>query len=462
VPNIKPDNPLVSAAAPCARDGQATGPRQLAHSPVPALPSSESALATGGRFASLQSAVAPPPPAAGTLKGVRLAGDKVPGTAVVKTGLDVLRDKNFALLSGRAVAVITNQTGCDARDQSIVSLLQQAQEDRLVRRLVCLFGPEHGLDGTLDGPVSSSVDGKSGLKVYSLFGDHYWPTRDMLKGVDTLVFDIQDPGTRFASFVSTLYYAMREAKTNDLRLVVLDRPNPINAAKVAGPVLKDNVGTFPGVFELPVQHGMTVAELAGLFNDYIHLKPERLVVVPMEGYARELWFDQTGIRWIDPLPGIRSITAEMLYPGVGMLEAANLSVGRGTSTPFECVGAPWIADASQLAVQLSARQIPGVVLVPAEFVPTAGTFTGQKCRGVRLLVVARDQLDAPMLGIELACWLQRINPIELRLARTGLRLGSEVLIDRMVAGEEPGAIRQDWQRDLNAFRQARRSHLLYA
>ena len=312
----------------------------------------------------------------------------------VKPGIDVLASQSFAPLAGKNIGVITNHTGRNAAGRSIIEILGRAPGVK-VR---AIFSPEHGLGGNLDEKVASGRDPVTGLPVYSLYGEVKRPTPEMLRGLDALVYDIQDVGVRFYTYITTLAYSMEAAASHGLDFYVLDRPNPINAAAVQGPVLEPGLKSYVGYFALPVRYGLTVGELAKLFNQENRIGA-KLQVVKMSGYQRELWFDQTGLTWVPPSPNLRTVTQTILYPGVAMVESANLSVGRGTTTPFEVVGAPWISG-ERLARYLNDRQIPGVSFTSVCFVPTSDRYRGQSCAGVRLRLTDRNLLDSPFLGIE--------------------------------------------------------------
>ncbi len=290
----------------------------------------------------------------------------------VKPGIDVLASQNFAPLAGKNVGVITNHTGRSASGRSLVDILAHAPGVKLR----AIFSPEHGLSGTLDEKVASGRDPATGLPVYSLYGNVKRPTPEMLRGLDALVYDIQDAGVRFYTYITTLAYSMEAAASHNLDFYVLDRPNPINAAAVQGPVLEPGLKSYVGYFALPVRYGMTVGEIAQLFNQENHIGA-RLHVIKMSGYRRDLWFDQTGLTWVPPSPNLRTMTQTTLYPGVAMVESSNISVGRGTTSPFEVIGAPWVSG-TQLANYLNARQIPGISFTPISFVPCFGPLWRQK------------------------------------------------------------------------------------
>lgn len=374
---------------------------------------------------------------------------------VVETGLDVLAEQGFAPLRGLRVGLITNQTGIDRQGRRNIDLLRAAPGVRLV----ALFSPEHGLSGTLDEKVASGAEPASGLPVYSLYGETRRPSDAMLAGVDALLFDIQDAGARFYTYGTTLAYAMEAAARKGIPIWVLDRPDPISGAMVQGPLLDPERTSFTGYWPIPVRPGMTLGELAGFYNQEAAIHAD-LHVVPMRGYARRHWFDDTGLAWVNPSPNLRSLRQTALYPGVGMIEGANVSVGRGTDSPFEQVGAPWI-DARQLSQYLAARRVPGASFSPVSFRPDSGPYRGQTCQGVRITLSDRNTLDSPALGVELAAALHRLYPKAFRLDETLGGIGSAAVVAAIRSGADPQAIVARWQDDLGAFRARRARFLLY-
>jgi uncharacterized protein YbbC (DUF1343 family) len=373
----------------------------------------------------------------------------------VRSGLEVLAASGFAPLKGKNIGVITNHTGVDAWGRSTLKLLLQAPGVK-VR---AIFSPEHGLSGQLDEKIPSGRDAATGLPVYSLYGKVMRPTAGMLQGLDALVYDIQDVGARFYTYITTMAYAMEAAAAAGLDFYVLDRPDPLTAASVQGPVLDPDLRSFIGYFPMPVRYGMTAGEMAQLFNREQRIGA-RLQVVKMEGYRREAWFDETGLPWVNPSPNIRSLAQAILYAGVGLVESANVSVGRGTATPFEVIGAPWISGA-RLARYLSQRQIAGVAFEPVAFVPAASPFRGQRCEGVRLRLEDRAALDAPALGIELAAALCRLFPGKFQIDRTLGMIGARRVLLDIKNGKDPREIKLGWQAGLDAFRRQRAKYLLY-
>lgn len=376
-------------------------------------------------------------------------------TPAVASGLDVLSATRFAALAGKNVGLVTNHSGRDAQGRHIIDLLREAPGVKLK----AVFSPEHGLDGVLDRKVASGTDQRTALPIYSLYGDVMRPTPAMLSGIDTLVFDVQDAGVRFYTYISTMAYAMEAAAKAGIDFYVLDRPNPIGAREVQGPVLDDNLRSFTAYFPMPVRHGMTVGELAQLFNTENNIGA-KLHVIKMRGYQRGDWYDQTGLRWINPSPNLRSLTETILYPGVAMVEGANVSVGRGTATPFEVLGAPWI-DATQLASYLNARQIPGVRFAPISFTPTENRYGGKLCHGVGITLENRERLDSPALGIEIASALYRLYPNDFKLKSTLGMIGARSVLNAIELRQDPREIASNWQNALRDFETRRARYLLY-
>ena len=392
----------------------------------------------------------------------RLPLEKSPGSAAltrprsgVKVGVDVLSDRRFAPLYGKRVGLITNHTGLDAAGRRTI--------DRLARapgvRLQAIFSPEHGLSGQVDARFASGRDAATSLPVYSLYGETRRPTPDMLKDLDALVFDVQDAGARFYTYMTTMGYAMEAAAKKGIDFLVLDRPNPITASRLEGPVMDPGLKSFTGYFPLPVRHGMTLGELALMFNAE-HKIGARLTVIPMQGYRREMWFDETGVAWVNPSPNLRSLTQAIFYPGVALAEASNVSVGRGTESPFELFGAPWI-EAEALVGYLRDRQVPAVEFEPVSFKPASSRFKGRACHGVSLMLKDRDRLDAVRLGIEILCALQRLYPGRFEIDKALGMVGSRAVLQAIKDGLDPEAIAAAWQAQLEAFRKRRESYLLY-
>jgi uncharacterized protein YbbC (DUF1343 family) len=390
------------------------------------------------------------------------AGGVSPSTPVppltaskVLTGVDVLAADGFAQLSGRRVGLITNQTGRDASGRRTIDVLASAPGVHLA----AIFSPEHGLGGDREGVIQSAIDARTGLPVRSLYGATRRPTAEMLSGMDALVVDLQDVGVRFFTYATTMAYAMEAAAPLGLAVVVLDRPNPIGPAGVRGPVLDPALRSFTGYFATPVQHGMTLGELAKMFDAENHIGAA-LAVVPMRGYRRDLWFDETGLEWVDPSPNLRSLGEAILYPGVALIEGANVSVGRGTLKPFEMVGAPWI-DGRALSDDLNGRGIAGVRFEAASFTPGHDLYAGRACGGLRIVLTDRSGLDAPRLGVELAVALRRLYPERFDIKGILGNLGSRETLAAIGAGEGVSDIVASWRSALQSFEAVRVKHLLY-
>jgi uncharacterized protein YbbC (DUF1343 family)/CubicO group peptidase (beta-lactamase class C family) len=377
----------------------------------------------------------------------------------VLTGIDVLRADGFALLKGKRVGLVTNHTGRARDGATTIDLLQGAAASRGYS-LVALFSPEHGIRGLLDANVPSTRDDKSGLPIYSLYGETRRPTDAMLKGVDTLVIDLQDVGARFYTYMTTLAYVMEEAAKRKIGVVVLDRPNPIDGVHIEGPALDTSERGFTGYLApMPIRHGMTLGELAALFNGENRIGAD-LTVVQMKNWRRDAWFDETAVPWTNPSPNMRNLLQATLYPGVGAFEGTNLSVGRGTDTPFEHIGAPWI-DGAKLADELNARDIRGVSFYPVRFTPGSSKYAGQECQGVFMIITDRLALRPVRVGVEIAAALHKLHGAEFDLEAAGRLFGSKDGLSRIRAGDDPEAIAASWAAGEARWRRLRAKYLLY-
>ncbi|MEQ1862560.1 MAG: exo-beta-N-acetylmuramidase NamZ domain-containing protein [Chthoniobacteraceae bacterium] len=386
--------------------------------------------------------------------GTSASAPTASSTTPVLAGIDVLARDRFAALRGMKIGLITNHTGIDRERRATIDLLHKAPDVQLV----ALFSPEHGLRGTLDEKIADSRDERTGLPIHSLYGEKRTPTAEQLAGLDALVFDIADVGCRFYTYISTLGECLTAAQRAGKKFIVLDRPNPITGARVEGPMLAGE-RSFTAWHELPVRHGMTVGELAKMFA------AERapgvdLTVVACEGWSRGAWFDETALPWIDPSPNMRNLTAATLYPGVGLIEFCNVSVGRGTDRPFELLGAPYIDDRA-LAAAINAAGLPGVRAIPARFTPRASAFAGQECAGVQLLVTARDAFSPLDLGVVLATTLHRMHPQELKIERLGKLLAHPASLAAIRSGESLAAVKALWAGERERFRERREKFLIY-
>jgi uncharacterized protein YbbC (DUF1343 family)/CubicO group peptidase (beta-lactamase class C family) len=382
---------------------------------------------------------------------------------VVQSGIDVLEAHQFAQIRAatgtKKIGLLTNQTGVDSQGRRTVDVLANAPGVSLQ----AIFSPEHGVTGTLDTTdIANSKDAATGVPVYSVYGATdaaRRPRLDVLKTLDAVVIDMQDVGARFYTYETTLGYFLEGAAKAGIEIIVLDRPNPITGSFVQGPISDPGHQSFVNYYAIPVRHGMTMGELAKMFNAERSINA-RLQVIPIEGWMRGDWYDSTGLGWINPSPNMRSLTEAALYPGVALVEGTNVSVGRGTDTPFEVLGAPWI-KAKELAQYLNAREISGVRFVPVSFAPSAGTYSGEKCEGVNLLLTERNAFDAPELGVELAAALHKLYPEQFHLEKMNEILINQSVYDAIASGEDPRRIAADWQAALDKFQQVRQKYLIY-
>jgi uncharacterized protein YbbC (DUF1343 family)/CubicO group peptidase (beta-lactamase class C family) len=373
----------------------------------------------------------------------------------VQTGIDVLKSEKFASLNGLRVGLITNHSGIDSTGQRTLDLLYKASG----LKLVAIFSPEHGLFGEMDEYVPSSTEPVTGLPVYSLYGKVKRPTDKMLKSLDALVFDIQDVGARFYTYITTMGYAMEAVARKGISFYVLDRPNPLTASLVQGPILDKGLRSFTGYFPLPIRHGMTVGELAEMFNAEKKMGV-KLRGIKMRGYKRTFWYDETGLPWVKPSPNLGTLSEVVLYPGVAMVEGSNVSVGRGTDMPFELLGAPWI-NGKELAVYLNNRKIQGVHFMPVDFTPMSRPFKNEVCHGVQIMLVDRQTLDSSALGVEIASALHRLYPKDFQLDKTLGLIGSHEVLQAIKDGQDPNSIVQNWHGPLEEFCKLRSKYLLY-
>lgn len=370
-------------------------------------------------------------------------------------GIDVLEAQNFAPLAGKRVGLITNQTGIDRKERSTIDVLAHAPGVKLV----ALFSPEHGIRGTLDERVSSTTDAATGLPVYSLYGETERPADAMLAGLDALVFDIQDAGVRFYTYITTMGYAMEAAAAHHIAFYVLDRPDPLGGERVEGSLLDRERTNFVGYFPMPVRMGMTLGEMARMFNAEKRIGCD-LHIIRMRNWSRSMWLDDTGLRWVNPSPNLRSLDENILYPGLEILQAGGVSVGRGTNQPFELVGAPWIRG-DQLAANLNRRAIPGVRFEPREFTPDSGLYKGERCGGARVMVTDRKALQPLRMGMEIAAALAKLYPARFDVAKMIELVGNAATIRQLAAGADPATIVASWDKDLESFRKIRAKYLLY-
>ncbi len=379
-------------------------------------------------------------------------------------GIDVLEERQFEPLKVPNVAtprigLVTNQTGMDSRGKRTIDVLWQASGFKLD----AIFSPEHGVSGTADTTdIGNSKDPLTAVPIYSVYGDtdaKRRPPMAVISKLDVIVFDLQDVGARFYTYETTLGYFLEAAAKAKKPIVVLDRPDPITGSYVQGPISDASPESFVNYYPLPVRHGMTIGELAKLFNEEKHIDAD-LTVIPMRGWLRGDWFDSTGATWVAPSPNLRSLEEATLYPGIALIETTGVSVGRGTDMPFQVIGSPYFTD-KELAAYLNARNIPGVRFVATRFTPTAGPFARRDCFGVYIIVTNREELDAPELGFELAAALHKLYPLGYDLSKMNQLLVNKAAFAALQAGQDPNRIAADWRVQLDQFMDLRVKYLLY-
>jgi uncharacterized protein YbbC (DUF1343 family) len=373
----------------------------------------------------------------------------------VLNGIDILERDKFKQLDGMKIGLVTNHTGRDLAGKQTIDILKEAPNVKLVS----LFSPEHGIRGEADAKVSDSTDEKTGLPIYSLYGDTRRPKPEQLKDLDAVVFDIQDVGTRFYTYTATLRNVMEEAAKLGKPVYVLDRPDPIDGNDFEGPLADESQLSFIAAHTTPVRYGMTIGELGQMMNTERKIGAD-LRVIKMEGWSRSMWFDETGQTWTNPSPNMRSLTEATLYPGIGLLETTNVSVGRGTDTPFELVGAPWI-DGRQFANYLNARGIKGVRFVPVRFKPNASVFKDQECGGINILITDRNTFRSVRTGVEIAAALRSLYPKDWDVEKYGRLLVNDQILELVKHDESPDAIERAWLPQRQEFERRRAPFLLY-
>jgi uncharacterized protein YbbC (DUF1343 family) len=379
-----------------------------------------------------------------------------PAPRPVLTGIDVARADGFSVLKNLRVGLLTNHTGRAQDGAATIDLLASAAGVNLV----ALFSPEHGIRGILDASVPSTTDDKTGLPIYSLYGQTQRPTDEMLAGLDAIVIDLQDIGTRFYTYMTSMAYVMEAAAAKKIKVIVLDRPNPIGGVQIEGPALDAASTGFTGYFPaMPIRHSLTMGELAKLFNSERAIGAD-LTVIAMRNWTRDAWFDETSLGWVNPSPNMRNLYEATLYPGIGAFESTNISVGRGTDTPFEQIGAPWI-DGPALAAALTARQIPGVRFYPVRFTPTASQYANTECQGVFIVITDRSVVRPVRVGTEIASALLKLFPGKLEIEKAARLFGSADGIARLKAGDDPASIAASWAAAESRWRLLRAKYLLY-
>jgi len=373
----------------------------------------------------------------------------------VLCGIDVLERENFKPLQGKRIALVTNHTGLDLNGNRTVDVLAKAEGVHLTK----LFSPEHGLYGLVDEKVADTVDPKTGLHVYSLYGKTEKPTPQMLQDVDAIVYDIEDVGARYYTYTTTMGLCMEAAAQQHIPMFVLDRPNPVTGLIVDGPLADEDKLGFIAFAPIPVSHGMTHGELARMFNDTRHIHCD-LTVIPMRGWHRWMWFDDTGRMWTDTSPNIRNPTQALLYLGIGLLEGANVSVGRGTDQPFEMFGAPWI-DGRKLADALNQADLPGLRFVPITFTPKSSKFAGKMCQGCYVETIDRTSVEPVRAGLTIACTLKHLFGKAFEIEKVGHLLRNAEVLKQLETTDDPRNLASVWQKELDGFKVMRQRYLMY-
>jgi len=383
----------------------------------------------------------------------------------MELGIDVLLKDQLNLIKGKRVGLITNPTGVDGNFKSDVDLLFNNPNVNLT----ALYGPEHGVRGSeqAGGYVPYYIDDETGLPVYSLYGPTKKPTPDMLKNVDVLLFDIQDVGTRFYTYIYTMAYAMQAAAENHIPFIVLDRPNPLGGDTVEGPVLEPKYSSFVGMYPIPLRHGMTVGELAKLFNKEFNIGAD-LTVVEMKGWKRSMYFDDTTAPWVLPSPNMPTLDTALVYPGAALIEGTNVSEGRGTTRPFELIGAPFI-NGLELANQLNGLNLPGVKFRSASFEPTFSKFQGELCNGIQIHVTDKEKYEPVLTGIAVVKAIHDLYPSDFQFRAEnsqGISYFDQLIGNGWVRSDIENRvslqdIQSKWQKGLEDFMKIREKYLIY-
>jgi len=378
-----------------------------------------------------------------------------PSELPVLNGIDILERDKFKPLESLKIGLVTNQTGRDLTGKPTIDILKEAPNVKLV----ALFSPEHGIRGEADEKVSDSKDEKTGLPIYSLYGETRRPKPEQLKELDAIVYDIQDIGTRFYTYTATLRNVMEEAARAGKPVFILDRPNPINGITTEGALADEDKLSFIAAHTTPVRYALTIGELGQMMNTERKIGAD-VRIVKMEGWSRSMWFDETGQTWINPSPNMRSLTEATLYPGIGLLETTNVSVGRGTDTPFEVVGAPYI-EGQKLARYLNGRNLPGVRFVPIRYKPNASTFKDQDCGGINIIVTDRNAFNAVRTGIEIAAGLRKLYPNDWQADKYARLLVNQEVLTLVTRGDSPEDIEKLVKPKIDEFIKRRAPFLLY-
>ncbi|MDI3548654.1 MAG: hypothetical protein PWR10_2306 [Halanaerobiales bacterium] len=380
----------------------------------------------------------------------------------MKTGLEVFLEREYRKYKGAILGLITNPSGVDRRLRSTIDLIYGHPE----LDLKLLFGPEHGVRGNWQAgvKVADTLDENTGLLVKSLYGSSKHLSPEMINGLDVIIYDLQDVGARYYTIIYTLAYALEGVKEAGKKMIVLDRPNPISPLDVAGNVIKDDYNSFVGGYRLPIVHGMTVGELAYYFNREFEIGAE-LEVVKMEGWDHGQWYEETGLPWVYPSPNMPTVETAILYPGTCLFEGTNLSEGRGTTKPFEIIGAPWIS-AGQWAKELNSRGLPGVVFRPVYFSPTFSKYQGEQLEGVQVHIMNRKEIDPVRIGITMLASAFKNFPESAWIDYDGEYFidklaGDDYLREGINQGYGYSEISKQWKEELTRFKKIREEYLLY-
>lgn len=374
----------------------------------------------------------------------------------VLNGIDVLEKENFKSLENLKIGLVTNHTGKNLSGKQTIDILFEAKNVKLVS----LFAPEHGIRGELDqNKIDDGVDEKTKLPIYSLYGETRRPKPEHLQGLDAIVFDIQDIGVRFYTYEATLLNVMEEAAKAKIPVIVLDRPNPINGATVEGAVADADKLSFVVSHTVPLRHGLTIGELGQMMNSDKKIGAD-LRVIKMQNWSRSMWFDETGQTWINPSPNMRSLTQATLYPGIGLMETTNLSVGRGTDTPFEIIGAPWL-DGQKLAKYLNEKNLSGVRFVPVRFTPKSSVFKDENCGGINIVITNRTAYKSVATGIEIALAIRKLFPNDWQPEKYNRLLGNAEIFELVRRGETLQIIENAQRKKIDEFIASRARFLLY-
>lgn len=394
--------------------------------------------------------------------------DNVKNKSTVILGADVLLSENYDLIKGKNIGLIVNHSSLFSNGKHLVDSLYERKD----LSIVAIFGPEHGFRGDTTGAIENSRDTKTGIPIFSLYGKTYKPTKEMLKGIDVLIFDIQDVGARFYTYISTLGFAMEAAAENNIPIIVLDRPNPIAGLYIDGPITDDSLKSFVAFAPIPIAHGMTVGELAKMYNEQGWLKNKikaNLTVIKMKGWKRNLWYDETNLNWIKPSPNMPTISTAIVYPGTCLFEGTNVSEGRGTEKPFEFIGAPWF-DSKKIIDELNKQKFNGVSFEEISFIPEWYKFNShppkfhkEKCNGIYIKVLDRNSFESVKVGIALVWAIKKIHPdkFEWRKETFDRLAGTHDIRLQIDKGEDLQVIFSKWKDGLDKFKKVRKKFLLY-